>query len=211
MPHFLIGRDIHRREEADLGEDHAVHDEDEHKKRRDGKMRAEETAQCDDDDRRDHPAQHRPRNLADDERIGADRGDEILLKAPMVHALRVHRDDAVKADVHRVHREQPRHEKVEIRTAPDVDAPSESPPKRDEEHERRDHPAQHIFHKATPQDNPVPPKHRPNIAAHQSPSFRPVSSMNTSSRFVGRRSTRRIRSSRRRTYARASSRVWKNR
>ena len=73
LPHFLIGRDIHRRDEADLGEDHAVHDEDEHKERRDRKMCAEEIAERDDDNRGDHPAQHRPRNLADDERIGANR------------------------------------------------------------------------------------------------------------------------------------------
>ena len=195
LPHLLVGGDIQRREKADLRENRTVQRQDEKKERCDGEMCAKEITQSDDDRRGDQTAQHGARDLADNIGIGTDGGDKVLLKAFMVDALRVHGDDAVKADVHGVHREQPRYEEVDVRAAADVDAPPEPPAEGDEEHERRDHAAQDIFFQAAAQHDPVAPKHRPYIAKHQSPSFRPVSSIKTSSRFVGRRSTRAIVSS----------------
>ena len=114
LPHLFVCLDLHRRDESNLREDHAVQHEHEEKERGKRELRAEKAGERDDDGRGNESAQYGREHLADDEGRRTDRRDEVLFKALVVNALGMHGNHAVETDVHGIEREDARHEEVEI-------------------------------------------------------------------------------------------------
>ena len=156
-------------------------------------MRTEEQREDDDDGRRYERAHDSGRHLTDQEGVGPDWRDHVLLEALVVDALRVHRCDAVEADVHGIEREDARHEEIEVGARADLDAAPEAPAERDEVEHRRDHAREDELRHAPLEHDPVAPEHRRNVKeilldVHTRPPFpaapsSAVSARKTSSRF----------------------------